>query len=46
MNSGLIVVRWLGHNAALVRQSFGNIWGNIRAHALERPNILPSIWAI
>tara|TARA_Y100000991_G_scaffold214300_1_gene201723 strand:+ start:131 stop:1036 length:906 start_codon:yes stop_codon:yes gene_type:complete len=46
MNSGLIVVRWLGHNAALVRQSFGNIWGNIRAHALGRPNILPSIWAI
>ena len=46
MNSGLIVVRWLGHNAALVRQSFGNIWCNIRAHALGRPNILPSIWAI
>ena len=46
MNSGLIVVRWLGDNATLIRQSFGNVWSNIRGHALGRPNILPSIWTI
>ena len=46
MNSGLIVVRWLGDNATLIRQSFGNVWNNIRGHALGRPNILPSIWTI
>ena len=46
MDSGLIVVRWLGHNATLIRQSFGSVWCNIRYYALGRPNTLPSIWTI
>ena len=46
MDSGLIVVRWLGNNATIIRQSFGNVWSNIRDYALGRPNILPSIWTI
>jgi urease accessory protein len=43
---GVLLVRWLGADAALVRRAFGGFWASFRALAGKRPARLPTIWAI
>ena len=42
----VLLVRWLGAEAALVRRAFGGFWARFRALAGKWPERLPTIWAI
>ncbi|MEC9215708.1 MAG: urease accessory protein UreD, partial [Pseudomonadota bacterium] len=44
--NGVLVMRWLGREAAALRQSFGQFWADFRASALGRPARLPRLWHI
>ncbi|MEC9167328.1 MAG: urease accessory protein UreD, partial [Pseudomonadota bacterium] len=44
--NGVLVMRWLGREAAALRQSFGQFWAGFRASALKRPARLPRLWHI
>ncbi len=44
--SGPLVVRWVGQDAAAVRKSFGSVWSLVRSTALGHPNRMPKIWSI
>ncbi len=44
--NGVLIVRWLGGDAAAVRAAFGVFWRAFRAEALGRPPRLPAIWSV
>lgn len=44
--NGLLICRWLGHNAQSMRQHFGAVAGYMRNRILDRPAHLPRIWNI
>ena len=41
---GILIVRWLGRDAASARAAFGSFWSAFRAAALGRPPRLPALW--
>jgi urease accessory protein len=44
--NGLLVMRWLARDPAMLRQSFGNCWQNFRAAAGGLPARMPRLWEI
>ena len=42
---GPLVARWIGHDAAALRQAFGTAWRFLRTEALGHPARLPRIWS-
>ncbi len=43
---GILVVRWLGTDAALVRRSFGSFWSAFRCRVAGLPASLPRLWHV
>jgi urease accessory protein len=43
---GLLIVRFVGTDAFLLRKSFAVLWGELRARAAGLPACLPRLWAI
>lgn len=43
---GILVARWLDHDAARLRQSFGLAWKHLRHQSMNRPAALPRLWDI
>lgn len=42
----MLLLRWLGADAAAVRAAFGGFWSAFRREALGRPARLPTLWQI
>jgi urease accessory protein len=43
---GLLVVRWLGEQAHVVRRAYACFWSAFRAHAAGLPARLPRLWHV
>lgn len=41
---GLLVVRWLGHDALAMREDFGGVWRALRVAVTALPPRLPRLW--
>jgi urease accessory protein len=41
---GVLLVRWLGKDAARLRASFGRVWSGLRHAAAGLPAIMPATW--
>ncbi len=44
--AGILVARWLDHDPARLRASFGQAWKALRHRAMNRPACLPRLWDI
>lgn len=44
--AGLLVVRWLGQDARLLRAAFGRFWAAMRAALGGWPAVLPRVWSV
>ncbi|NQU57419.1 MAG: urease accessory protein UreD [Rhodospirillales bacterium] len=44
--NGVLVARWLGHDAARLRQAFGDFWTGFRHAAAGLPATLPRLWNV
>jgi urease accessory protein len=43
---GVLITRWIGHDAFCLRREFGRFWAGFRAHAAGLPRRLPRLWDI
>ena len=44
--NGVLVVRWLGRDAKILRDGFGKFWAAFRAGAAGLPEKLPRLWSV
>lgn len=44
--NGVLVARWLGRDAGILRRAFGDFWAGFRAAAGGRRNALPRLWHV
>ena len=44
--NGILIARWIGEDAQILRQSFAAYWAGLRARIMGLPARLPRLWHV